>query len=316
MQNAEADRQMAEVRKQRESGAPAPQPAEPIEPTPADPTPPNTGEAPATIASPQPPAPSETVETLQAKLTEATAKLEASEHRFKVLRGKYDAEVPRLSAQVSDLTKRLDDLVKNPPPPPTPPAKKYLTEKDQALGEDLVDFTGRAARGEAEAATKPLESKITSIEQELNTIKHSSFMTAMDSIAMKDWRTINTSKEFIDWLDQKDPMSGRKRFDILQDACAVFDAPRASSFFEQFAKETGRPTAKPSDGLQGKAKPAPNAGGAGAPPPAGPTKVWTEAEVTKFYTDAARGKYRTNPEVKSRIEAEITRAIKEGRYRK
>lgn len=316
MQNAEADRLMAEERKRRESGEAAPQ--NPPTPTPpaSDTPPPNTDGAPAPVADPTPPAPEETVESLQAKLQEANARADTAQHRFQVLKGKYDAEVPRLSAQVADLTKRIDDLTTNPPKPQPPAAKKYLTEKDAALGEDMVDFASRVAKGEAEGATKPLESKITSLEQQLVTIRHGAFMTAMDSIAIKDWRTVNTSREFVEWLDQNDPMSGRKRYALLQDACAVFDAARAATFFDQFAKETGRTTSKPSDGLPGKAKPAPNAGGSGTPPPAGPTKVWTEGEVTKFYTEASKGKYRTNPKEYARIEAEIARAIKEGRYRR
>ena len=74
------------------------------------------------------------------------------EQKYKTLRGKYDAEVPRLHQQVRDLNGKLDELAKSMEAKPEPPTKSkekvsYVTDADRAeFGEELIDVQRRVAQ--------------------------------------------------------------------------------------------------------------------------------------------------------------------------
>jgi hypothetical protein len=57
-----------------------------------------------------------------------------------------------------------------------------------------------------------------------------------------------------------------------------------------------------------------NAGTVGAQDGSG-KRVWSRAEITKFYSDVQAGKYKANPERRKALEADIFAAQREKRIR-
>ena len=105
------------------------------------------------------------------------------------------------------------------------------------------------------------------------------------------------------------------------------NAQHVKAFFDKYSEENAAilqtPTEQPSgQGGTGSstldlndyvAPGQPRSGGdAGAPKD---KRVWTNAEVGSFYSDVQKGRYKTRPEDKARIEADIISATREGRIR-
>lgn len=242
--------------------------------------------------------------------------------RHRVLEGKYNAEVPRLAAQAKAEKERaekaereLEELRKknNSQPLVTP-------EEVKEFGEPLVDMARRIAREENRALVEDnekLRAKVdelgaqvgstAQVGQRLNT---QSFYAALDA-KNADWRVVNDKPEFLTWLDGVDPLYGRSRQEILDEAQNALDADRVAAFFTAFKADVQSRAAPRTEALESQVTPS-TTPGQPVTPDAG-KKIWTPALITKFYDDVRRGKYTT--EEAGRIELDIQAAPREGRYR-
>ncbi|NBS69797.1 hypothetical protein EBT31_12930, partial [bacterium] len=107
---------------------------------------PDTGEP--IIAEPQPAPEPQPQPISQEPEPKPAVPEETWEQRYHSLKGKFDAEVPRLYAQVREMNDQIKQLVaenaiaKAQMPQPTPaPAKTLITEQDkEAFGSDLIDL--------------------------------------------------------------------------------------------------------------------------------------------------------------------------------
>lgn len=264
--------------------------------------------------------------------------------KYSVLKGKYDAEVPRLSESLRDANTRItsleDKLTATPQPEPEPaaaPRTEFTPEEIADYGEDLMDVMGRKAREIVESEYRPqidqLSTEVTTLKQELGTTgkrvekQETNEVFAQLDGTVKDWRNINVDPAFHEWLDQVDPFSGETRKNLMLNAFNRKNAHQVRAFFDKYAEENATvsqgSTAAPS-GQGGEntatldlndyvAPGQPRSGGdAGAPTD---KRVWTNAEVGSFYSDVQKGRYKTRPEDKARIEADIIAATREGRIR-
>lgn len=339
----EANRIAEEIKKAQTPEPAAPEGTPPVEPPPAN--------APAqpTEPTPTPPAPTPTPPAP----APAPAPVSADEQRYRVLQGKYNAEVPRLQQQVRELIERnrlleqqvtsqqmlTASLHQNRAPDngarhtPTPTTKLVKDEEVREFGEDLFDFVSRAARQavlpEVEARLQPMTQKVEQVSQsaaqaaaETAETKKQRVHSLLDKDVPK-WQEQNENEQFLDWLAQADPFSGRVRGELLSEAYGAHDGPRVVSFFKGFLNENAivapTPPAPPKGGSQrsladyvapGTAKP----GTTGAPNEAG-KRTWSEAEIGQFYTDVRQGKYRGRPADQRAIEQDIFAAQAEGRVR-
>lgn len=266
--------------------------------------------------------------------------------KYSVLKGKYDAEVPRLSEQVrtandriTSLEDRIAAMAPAPAPEPEPaPRTDFTSEEVADYGEDLLDVIGRKARAIVESEYAP---QIQTLTAEIGTLKvqlgetgqkvakqETNEVFAQLDGTVKDWRKVNVDPAFHVWLDQVDPFSGDTRKNLMLNAFNRKNAHQVKAFFDKYAEENAtvipNPAANPS-GQGGTQTTAtlelgdyiapgqPRSGGdVGAPTD---KRVWTNAEIGAFYSDIQKGRYKTRPEDKARIEADIVAATREGRIR-
>jgi len=235
------------------------------------------------------------------------------EHRFKVLQGKYNSEVPRLSSENKELKvslksiqEQLDDL-KN--AKPVEPLVKQ-SEIDE-YGEGLIDVARRIAR--EELATKDteiqkLKSKLDSLEGVTSKTVEKDFYSSLDA-KVPDWTKLNQDKSFHKWLDEVDELTGYRRQDMLSQAERDKDADRVAKFFAAFKKTSQTQMETTSAALETQVTPSstktPNT------PPA--KKIWTRAEISDFYRRVRTGLVSDADQVT--IESDIHAATVEGRIR-
>jgi hypothetical protein len=285
------------------------------------------------VADPAPPAPAAPAPAPQAT---------DWEQRYRTLQGKYDAELPGLRAQVTNLERLIATMQSVPaaapvapaPATPAPAATTVVAPEDvEAYGQDLIDATQRWAAARYDATIADLRAEINALKgstqrTEAQTTRQAC-LAALDAdpdLAGK-WRATNDDPKFLAWLDQVDPFIGRTRRDLLGEAYARGDAKRTGAFFKAFQAEhtvvtqappppvaqtpqpgAGRPT------LEDLAAP----GRASGPGPSGATaekRVWTTAQIQAFYRARTHGEFVGREAESLRIEQDIIAAATERRIR-
>lgn len=234
------------------------------------------------------------------------------EHRFKVLQGKYNSEVPRLSEANKDMTKRLTALeqelqtAKAKPPEPLVSA----AEIDE-YGEGLIDVARRIAREELASKEGEIADLKTRLDQLLNhstNTAQDAFFTTLDTLA-PDWKQINEDAAFIEWLSEIEPFAGATRQSLIGQAEQARDAKRVAKFFTTFAETRSAVATDADESL--KRQVAPPRTRTPATPPG--KKVWKRSEIADFYGRVRRGEVSDSEAIA--IEADITAASIEGRVR-
>ena len=268
--------------------------------------------------------------------------------KYHVLQGKYDAEVPRLSSDLRDANRRIEtledrisDLASKKETPEEPARSDFTPEEIADYGEDLLDVIGRKARQIVQSEYEPkideLETTVTTLKSQLGEtgqrvgkFEQNEVFAQLDA-SVENWRKTNVDPKFHEWLDQVDPFSGETRKVLLLRAFDRKNAHQVRAFFERYNEENAAvsPTpTEPSPSGQGGTEsgstldlgnyvapgtPKGGAGTAGAPKD---KRRWTSAEIGRFYSDVQKGRYKSRPEDKLRIEADIVAATREGRVTK
>ena len=236
---------------------------------------------------------------------------EQLEHRYKVLQGKYNSEVPRLSAENKELKSRLAEIeqklneLQNAPQPLVSP------QEIEEYGEGLIDVARRIAREELaskDSEIQALKAKLNSLEETTTKVVKDDFFSALGN-KVSDWMTINNDANFHKWLDEIDDLTGTRRQDLLFAAEQERDADRVAKFFLAFKKTSQKQVASANAALESQVAPSsvqtPNT------PPA--KKVWTRGEIAQFYERMRRGEVDDKEAVA--IESDIQAASIEGRIR-
>lgn len=248
-------------------------------------------------------------------------------HRYSVLKGKFDAEVPILHQRVRALEgdlqtalARLDAVTQA----PKPAEKPAVDPKDvEAFGEDLVSMVDRVAKTSMSQAAKDfaaktaaMEAQIASMTEQLKGTSTQLAVTAEQAFfdkvskAVPNWEQVNADRGFLAWLAEADPVYGVPRQQALSNAQQRLDADRVAAVFNAYIGPTK--AAPRHDPLDQMVSPK---GSATAAPAETSKPVFTQAQVTKFYDDVNKGRYRGNDAEVSRIESLINAALSEGRIR-
>lgn len=256
------------------------------------------------------------------------------EHKYRSEIGRFKAEADRAREaaqnawqQIEQMRAELDALKSKPKDPePEHPAPSITDQDVETFGSDLVEFAQRAAakvasdqlkllRAEMQGLYKALDEVRNQVGQVGSTAQYSVEQVFYDKLTQRvpDWQAINQDQAWFDWLSQTDAFSGAPRQALLNDARAKLDIERVVQFFEAF-KGVSPSVAKPkaSAELQRQVSPPKSRAGSSAPTQ-GDKKVWTEAEITKFYEAKALG--RIDPQEAARMEADLNQAVAEGRVR-
>jgi len=233
-------------------------------------------------------------------------------HRYDVLKGKYNSEVPKLQAQIAELRQEMqtlkeratsDEINKT----PEPLSSESIDDLREEYGEDFVN-----------SITNLVRESMGDIPNRIDAVETNTAATAFDrSCAELDrmksgWRTTNDDPAFHAWLSETDEMSGSVRQDLLSEAFNSGDLQRVVRFFNAFEATQGQsPAVQSTPRTQPQQRRyMPDSSATGQQRDA---KLFTSAEVDDFYADLTRGKYRGREKEAAAIEREIFAANREGR---
>jgi len=170
------------------------------------------------------------------------------EHKYRTLRGKYDAEVPRLHDQVKELTTKLDELstrLEEKSVEPEPEPQPLVTDADREnFGEDLLDVQRRIAQevgATYEAQIKELKKVISDLNDRVDGTN-----TSMTELTFEqrlgrlvpDFDKINQDPAWFSWLDQVDPILRGPRRMMAQQAFANGDAEAVFDYVKMWREST------------------------------------------------------------------------------
>jgi len=257
--------------------------------------------------------------------TEPVVAEEKWEQKYKTLKGMYDAEVPRLHADLRDLKAQMDNLRKAAETKPVEPAKpktaeKLVTDADvEAFGSDLIEVQRKVARevaaefrGELDtmrAENEKLREQLTSTGTQVSEASFEQRLYRM----VPDFEAVNVDPKWIAWLNEVDPLLRAPRSSVAQQAFNRGDAEGVAhyvSLFRQGSKSV-EPTADKTNELELQIQP--NRSATSTPPTSQKGKVYTNADIEKMFRKATDLGIRGQTDAAKKLEAEIDAAFMEGR---
>jgi len=271
---------------------------------------------------------------------------ESWEQRARSAQGRFENQMAvnrQLNDRLAELERSLNSMAATGRTPPAPAAEpepiRLITDKEREdFGEDFLNVVGKRAKEQyapefeqLSRRLKNLEGRVEGTVQVVTRNQKQELYATLDA-SVPNWRDINRAQQFKDWLGLVDPLSGRRRFDMLQEAFTRQEAGRVLSFFRGFTTEaTGTPTSQPNPAptpstpsyaangttgsaltleqlaAPGRARSAPQ----GNLPPEKP--MYTHAWIAGFMADKRTGKYRGREADADLIERDIYLAQHEGR---
>ena len=255
---------------------------------------------------------------------------ETWERKYLTLKGMYDAEVPRLHAQLREVNTQVQTLIaenaaakaRTPEPAPAP-AQTLITEQDrEAFGPDLLDLIERATEqklaGYRQQETQ-MRNEIAELKGKLGDVSTRQVVSDKDRYtellgkAVPDWEALNVDQGFLTWLAEVDPVYGIPRQYALNNAYEALDAGRTASIFNQYkATLAPQPNPRPTPSLQSQVAPT-RSRTSSAPSTAEAKRVYTQKDIATFYDEWIKG-HLDNDEA-AKIEQDINAAYVEGRIR-
>src|ERR1035437_5551096 len=282
---------------------------------------------------------------IQAHVELAPAGEDNWEHRYRSMKGRYDASQQTIGSmqeqmsQLGDELMRTQALVQGRQPQQrqqaaTAPATKLITPEDEvAFGSELIDLARRAAQETVGPELDALKHQNAQLTQQARQEAQTRVGQLLDR-EIPNWREINSDPRDYNWLRLRDVYSGQVRKQMLNVAYQAANAPQVKAFFDGFIRDeavTGNEDLAPQHERQsetpatpqrqaavplaslaapGRAKPA-----SGDTPGPADKPTFTRTQISKFYSDVRKGIYAGREADKNAMEKQIFAAQNDGRVR-
>jgi len=205
---------------------------------------------------------------------------EKAEHKYSVLKGKYDKEVPKLhkdlraaneqlltmqseNAKLRTSIAEMNDRIAKIEASGAPESKKLEMLQDIENDPDIRVATenfpdvwkavSKAIDKKVAAITATTAGKLEKVEADVKKADETSKNTADQAFYgyldnnVQGWRDVNTDETFKIWLEQPvDKYSGRTKMELIRESIGRRDSSKVAEFFVDFAKEK-EAAAKPAE---------------------------------------------------------------------
>lgn len=248
-------------------------------------------------------------------------------HKYNTLKGKFDAEVPRLyqalkerDAQLQSLLSRLEQLEKQPEQTTEEP---LVTKKDEEeFGADLVSMVRRAAKEEVRVAVaavmKEFDSKFSAFLQQVNAVQTKVQMSEAERFwnrvrsLVPDWDNVDTDPDWIDFLDTSPDYTTETYRELATKAIQASQAEKVAKLVEIWRgnKNPAPSVTVPNPELQRQVAPSTVKSSTPVQPA---KKIYTREEYEALYDVRNEQRYGAKRAAEMRAEADL--AVAEGRVR-
>ncbi len=257
---------------------------------------------------------------------------ESFKQKYATLRGKYDAEVPRLHQQVKELTDQMNAIRHEAEAAKKAEAEKpkekvsYVTDADrEEYGDDLIDFQRRVAKEASQEYEDRFEQQAKVIEQLQQQISNTGNQVGEVGFTQKlnalvpGFDQLDNDERWVAWLNEYDPMTRGPRRDQAQSAFNSGDAEAVAHYVGLFRESINEPVANGKSDrqteLEKQVTPSRSASTVTNKSSSKDSRVYSEKELnnawTKIRTLNTQGKY----DDAEKLEAELTAAYMEGRVK-
>ena len=244
----------------------------------------------------------------------------AFEQRYLSLKGKFDAEVPRLTASVkyleeerNQLTSRVAELQQQ---LIAAQAVKYAddVQSEPNYLDGFDDELGKGVKQAIDNAIKPLEEKFARVDDDVPVTPNNN-QDDINKVAMlvggiETFNQIDMNADFSSWLDT--PMSRldeRSKRDVMLGHLGLGELRDVANFYVTWADSQQPEPSAPADDLNEQVHPdvtyANEISASG--------KTYSRKDIAAFYHDKTMGKYKGKEAEARSIELDIIAAQSEGR---
>ena len=256
---------------------------------------------------------------------------ESFKQKYATLRGKYDAEVPRLHQQVKELTDQMNAIRHEAEAAKKAEAEKpkekvsYVTDADrEEYGDDLIDFQRRVAKEASQEYEDRFEQQAKVIEQLQQQISNTGSQVGEVGFTQKlnalvpGFDQLDNDERWVAWLNEIDPMTRGPRRDQAQAAFNSGDAEAVAHYVSLFRGSVEPVANGKSDRqteLEKQVTPSRSASTVASKSSNNSSKIYSEKELDRGWTKIrdlnSQGKY----DDAEKLEAELTVAYMEGRVK-
>ena len=267
------------------------------------------------------------------------ARAEKAEHQLSIMNGKYDAEVPRLTLENKHLRGEMDGLkaefttfkksAEN-----NVTAKKDAEEQktlshalgilDKELGSEAVEAiknliganTPKQDLSSVNERMDKQDERMDNLGSSVEQLSEGDCQAEMTRLC-PDWTKLNNSREFKDWLKEKDDITGYSYFDLLSSAYGEKNPVKSVAIFNRYKASLPAAPKKDEKKLEKQRQldelTAPGKGSSSDSTPKTEPKIYTRKEIDQFNNDVARGKYKGKEDMVAKIDTDIAKAYNDGR---
>jgi len=263
---------------------------------------------------------------------------ETYQQKYQTLQGMFNAEVPRLTSENTQLSERLSHMEQlfatmqaapAPEPAPAPKPASTLTEAELEEWGESIDIMRKVSQETAGAHQQQIAGLEATIQQLQGTViprveqiagqqaqtTEQIFWSNL-SLAVPEWEVINDNQDFRTWLLEVDPLTGYSKQAFLDSATNDRDADRVAGFFTSWQRVNGTSQAQPnrSDSnseLERQITPGRSRGG--GLPTGNQSVTYSPKEIESFYDAVRKGEYKGKEEERDKLERDIFAAQAEGR---
>lgn len=240
-------------------------------------------------------------------------------HKYRTLQAKFDAEVPRLHAQLREINATMQQTLRDKTElervrVETPQAPAFTDQDKEVYGEDLLSLLERsraadsARIAELEAMVQAQKKSVGNVEQMAAAQAEERFFSRLQSV-VPDWEQINVDAGWVEWLTGRFPGASVTRQEMLNASRGALDTAAVTELFQAYKATLAKPNSGSKE-LQRQVTP-PKGGSASSAADTSAPRTWTSSEVNAALDPRRMAKM--TPQERERVMAEIDAASAEGR---